>query len=89
MLRQEQLQSVKFLGDTLDVIQSVNPNDEFDAVEPLLELMNPLLNRLFGEVLCAPPGVRRVSSHHGKGHVFEISSTEARSFYMTPDLGKR
>lgn len=82
VLGQEQLQSVKLLGDALDVIQSINANDEFDAVKPLPELLNPLLDGLFEEVLYAPPGVRRVSSHHEKERVFGISSTEAGSFCM-------
>ena len=53
MLSQEQLQSVELLGDTLDVIQSVDADDKLNTVESLLELMNPFLNRLFGEVLDA------------------------------------
>ena len=44
VLRQEQLQRVEFLRNTLDVIQSIDTDDEFDAVEPLLELMNPVLD---------------------------------------------
>ena len=54
---------MELLRNALDVIQSIDANDEFDAGEPLLELLNPLFNRLFGEVLDVPPDVRRESSH--------------------------
>lgn len=51
VLRQEKLQCVELLGNTLDVIQSIYADNELNAVEPLLELVNPLLYRLFCEVL--------------------------------------
>ena len=63
---------MELLRNALDVIQSIDANDEFDAGEPLLELLNPLFNRLFGEVLGVPPDVRRESSHQkGGGTVFQ------------------
>lgn len=37
MLRQEDFESVQLLGNTLDVVQAVNTNDDLDPLEPLLE----------------------------------------------------
>lgn len=47
---------MQLLRNTLDVIQSIDTDDELDPVEPLLELMNPLLYWLLGEVLYAFTG---------------------------------
>ena len=44
VLGQKQLQSMKLLRNTLDIIQSIDTDDELDTVEPLLELLNPLLH---------------------------------------------
>ena len=89
MLGEEQLQSVKLLRDALDVIQSINANDEFDAVKSLPELLNPLLDGVFKQVLYAPPGVRRVSSHHGKNGVSELVPRKQEVFAWFADLSKR
>lgn len=37
MLRQEELERMHLLRDTLDVVQPINANDDLDALEPLLE----------------------------------------------------
>ena len=76
---------MKFLRDTLDVIQSIDTNDEFNAVEPLLELVNPLLNGLFGEVLCAAgrPSGAIASWERDQFH------GSRKFFCMRADLGKR
>lgn len=47
---------MQLLRNTLDVIQSIDTNDELDPVESLLELLNPVLYWLPGEVLCAFTG---------------------------------
>lgn len=44
MLAEEELECVQFLWDTLDVVQSVDTNDDLDAVEALLELLNTFLD---------------------------------------------
>ena len=51
MLSKEQLKCVHFLGDTLDVIQSINTNNDLDAFESLLQLSNSIDDLLLLEVL--------------------------------------
>ncbi len=46
MLRQEQFQGVQLLRDTFDVIQPVDADDDFDALEALFELFYSV-NNLF------------------------------------------
>ena len=66
---------MELLRNALDVIQSIDANDEFDAGEPLLQLQNPLLNRIFGEVLDVtagcPSGVIVSEGKKRRGNVFQ------------------
>lgn len=39
MLRQEELESVELLRDTLDVVQTINTYDDLATAEALLELL--------------------------------------------------
>jgi hypothetical protein len=45
VLVQENLQGVQLLRNTLDVIETINSDDELDALELFLQLRNPFLNR--------------------------------------------
>src|SRR6267154_1940506 len=38
VLRQEELEGMEFLGNTFDVIQTINPHNNFDSVKALLQL---------------------------------------------------
>ena len=51
MLGQEEFESVQLLWDTLDVVQSVDTNDDLDVSEAVLELLNALLDVRFLQVL--------------------------------------
>ena len=51
MLCQEELERVQLLGDTLDVVQTVNANDDLHAVEALLERGDALLDTLLLQIL--------------------------------------
>lgn len=44
MLAEEELECVQFLWDTLDVVQSVDTNNDLDAVEAVLELLDTFLD---------------------------------------------
>lgn len=57
MLSQKDLEGVQLLGDTLDVVESVNTDDELDALEPLLELLDSLLDRILLERLVELSGL--------------------------------
>ena len=61
MLRQEKLQSMKLLRNTFDVVQPINANDDFDALEALLELLNSVNNLLLFKVLHEVGGKSHVS----------------------------
>lgn len=51
MLGEEELEGVEFLWDTLDVVQTINADDDLHAIKTLLELLNPLLDRFLLQVL--------------------------------------
>lgn len=51
VLVEENFESVKLLGNTLDVVETVNADDEFDTLELLLELRDTFLDGGFGETL--------------------------------------
>lgn len=51
VLSQEDLERVKLLGNTLDVVQSVDSDDELDALELSLELLDSLLDVGFADTL--------------------------------------
>jgi hypothetical protein len=51
MLREEQLQRMQFLRHALDVIQPIDTHDHLDSSKPFLQARNPLLHRLFLQVL--------------------------------------
>lgn len=44
VLAEEELECVQFLWDTLDVVQSVDTNNDLDAVEAVLELLDTFLD---------------------------------------------
>ena len=47
VLCEKQLQCVKLLGNTLDVIQTINTNNDFHPPETLLQLRYAIFYRLF------------------------------------------
>lgn len=51
VLGEEQLQRVQLLRHTLDVVEAVHADNEFDALEAALKRLDARLNRLFLEVL--------------------------------------
>jgi hypothetical protein len=46
VLGEEELECVELLGNALDIVEAVNPNNDLDSVEAVLEGCNTLLNRL-------------------------------------------
>jgi hypothetical protein len=46
MLSEEELERVELLGDALDIVKTVDADDDLDAVEALLEGCDPLLDGL-------------------------------------------
>jgi hypothetical protein len=54
VLSEEELERMKLLRNTLDVVEPVDSNDDLDAVEALLEGNNTLLNGLLFQILQAP-----------------------------------
>lgn len=44
MLSEEELERVQLLGDTLDVVEAVNANDELHTRKSLLQLSNTRLH---------------------------------------------
>lgn len=51
MLCEKKLQRVKFLRNTLDVVQTVNTNNDFHAPKTLLQLRYAIFYRLFLQIL--------------------------------------
>lgn len=51
MLCEEELESVELLRHALDIVESVDTNNNLDAVEALLEHSDALLDGLFLKVL--------------------------------------
>lgn len=51
VLSEEELEGVQLLGDSLDVVESVNSDNQLDTVEPLLELLDSLLHRRLPQTL--------------------------------------
>ena len=51
MVVEENLKGVQLLGDTFDVVQTVNTDDELNALELLLELSDPVLDGSFVQAL--------------------------------------
>jgi hypothetical protein len=44
VLSEEELEGVQLLRHSLDVVETIHPDDHLDAVEPLLELLDSLLD---------------------------------------------
>jgi hypothetical protein len=44
MLREEKLKRMQLLRHTLDIIQPIHSNDQFDALKPLFQFRNTLLD---------------------------------------------
>jgi len=51
MLCKEEFESVQLLWNTLDVVKTVDTNDDFHATETLLELCDTVDDGLFFEIL--------------------------------------
>ena len=51
VLAEEQLKSVQFLWDTLDVVETIDTDDHLDVTEALLQLLDTLLDVGFLQVL--------------------------------------
>jgi hypothetical protein len=51
MLCEEEFESVQLLWNTLDVVKTVDTNDDFHATETLLELGDTVDDGLFFEIL--------------------------------------
>jgi hypothetical protein len=51
MLCEEEFKSMQFLGNTLDVVQTVDTNNDLDTTEALLELSDTVLDALLFQVL--------------------------------------
>lgn len=51
MLTEEEFKCVQLLRYALDVVQTIHANNDLDAVEALLELLDALYHRFFFEVL--------------------------------------
>ena len=51
MLRQEELESMKLLRDTLDIVQAIDTDNDLDTTEALLELGDTILHGLLFQVL--------------------------------------
>ena len=81
VLGQEQLQSMQLLRNTLDVIQSIDTNDELDPVESLLELLNPVLYWFPGEVLCTFTGRPSGATASKEERFTENKLTERGNFF--------
>jgi len=41
VLGKEELQCVKFLWDTLDIVKAIDANDDFDTLKTLFQLRDP------------------------------------------------
>ena len=46
VLSEEELERVELLGDALDIVKTIDADDDLDAVEALLEGCDPLLDGL-------------------------------------------
>ena len=44
VLGEEELECVELLGNALDIVEAVNPNNDLDSVEAVLESCDTLLN---------------------------------------------
>ena len=51
MLCKEELEGVKLLWDTLDVVEPINTDDNLDAPKSLFQLGDTILNALLFQVL--------------------------------------
>ena len=51
MLRQEEFEGVKLLRNTLDVIKTVNADNDLDVTETVLELLDSFLDTILLKVL--------------------------------------
>lgn len=87
VLRQEHLQGVQLLRDTLDIVQSVHTNDDFASLEPLLECLESVLDgialesidelhRLDTDGICADLGVSSLELD-AVGHGLQAEDTGA------------
>ena len=87
VLRQEYLQRVQLLRDTLDVVQSVHTNDDLASLEPLLECLESVLDgialesidklhRLDTDGICADLGVSSLELD-AVGHGLQAEDTGA------------
>ena len=51
VLRKEKFECVKFLGNTLDVVKTVNADNDFHITETVLELLDSFLDTILLKVL--------------------------------------
>jgi hypothetical protein len=63
MLSEEELECVELLGNALDVIESIDTDDDLNAIEALLKCSDTFLNRFFLQILRVQS---LVSLHEGK-----------------------
>jgi hypothetical protein len=73
VLRQEEFKGVQFLRNTLDIVQTINPNDDLNATEALLQLCNPSFDRFLLQILYSGGYVNVREENHIKtnSHVNE------------------
>ena len=64
MLCEEEFESVQLLWNALDVIETVDTNDDFHAAETLLKLSDAVDNGLLFEILRLKNGVNKGRSPH-------------------------
>ena len=90
MLREEELERVQLLGDTLDVVEAVNANNELHSREPLLQLSNTRLYRVFLQVLldaCSVgPDPVCGNTHLNKGTGFNADGECANMSQASPEF---
>jgi hypothetical protein len=53
VLSEEEFKCMKLLRNALDIIKSIDPDNDLHAIESLLKSMNALLNGLFLQILWA------------------------------------
>ena len=53
MLCEEELECVHLLRDTLDIIQTIDTNDDFYTIESLFQVFNPIDHTIFLQILCS------------------------------------
>ena len=51
MLREEELECVKFLRNTFNIVEPVDADNNFDIAKPVLKLLNALLYTFFLQIL--------------------------------------